>query len=58
MVEISRPTEERSEEEKQSQASSTVALFFGAKYLGILITSYLGGYLLEFIDKREGKKKF
>lgn len=39
------------EEDKQAEASKNVSLFFGVKYFGVLSTAYLGGYLLEYIDK-------
>lgn len=40
-----------SEEKKQAEASKNVSLFFGVKYFGTLTTAYLGGLLLEYIDK-------
>lgn len=39
------------DEEATKEASRNVSLFFGVKSLGVLITSYLGGVLLEIMDK-------
>lgn len=41
-----------SEEQKQAEASKNVSLFFGVKYMGVLATAYLGGLLLNYVDKR------
>lgn len=41
------------EEHKQAEASKNVSLFFGMKYLGILSTAYLSGFLLQFMDKQD-----
>lgn len=40
-----------SEEQKQAEASKNVSLFFGVKYVGVISTAYLSGYLLEYIGK-------
>jgi folate/biopterin transporter len=39
------------EKKKQEEASTNVALFFGIRNLGTLISSYASGYLLGFITK-------
>ena len=43
----------RSEEDKQKEASKNVSMFFGVKSCGILISSYLSGLVLEYLDKRQ-----
>ena len=43
------------DEKQQISASKNVSLFFGVKYAGILITSYLSGFLLDYLDKTESK---
>lgn len=55
LVEISRDTGGANalEEEKQSAASHNVSLFFGIRYMGVFITAYLSGFLLEYIDKKK-----
>ena len=59
MVEISRDSnndngeKKEIEEERQSAASHNVSLFFGIKYVGIFLTAYLSGFLLEYIEKRQ-----
>jgi hypothetical protein len=55
-VEISRDVHSQEgavEEDKQSAASHNVSLFFGIRYVGVFITAYLSGFLLEYIDKRD-----
>ncbi|EGR27579.1 hypothetical protein IMG5_193790 [Ichthyophthirius multifiliis] len=37
--------------QQQAEASKNVSLFFGIKSFGVLISSFLGGYLLQFYDK-------
>lgn len=39
------------EEEASKEASKNVSLFFGVRSAGVLITAYLGGVLLEIMDK-------
>eukprot|EP01016_Furgasonia_blochmanni_P050486 TRINITY_DN780_c0_g2_i2.p1 TRINITY_DN780_c0_g2~~TRINITY_DN780_c0_g2_i2.p1 ORF type:complete len:370 (-),score=103.85 TRINITY_DN780_c0_g2_i2:350-1459(-) len=34
------------------EASKNVSLFFGVRHLGVLLTAYTGGLLLESVDKR------
>lgn len=41
-----------SEEKKQANASKNVSLFFGVRSIGVLLTAYSGGLLLEFISKQ------
>ena len=56
MVEISRDVSSSDgavEEDKQSAASHNVSLFFGIRYVGVFITAYLSGFLLEYMDKRD-----
>jgi len=42
---------EMTEEDKQSEASNNVSFFFGVKSIGVLITSYTGGWLLGYTSK-------
>lgn len=42
---------EMTEEDKQAEASNNVSFFFGIKSVGILITSYTGGWLLGYTSK-------
>lgn len=44
---------DKSEDEKQSEASKNVSLFFGVKNAGVVISAYFGGLLLEYIDKKK-----
>ena len=46
------PSEEVvTEEQKQAEATKNVSLFFGVRYFGVLTTAYLGGLLLNYVDK-------
>ena len=47
--------EVQTEEQKQAQASNSVSIFFGSKNLGVLLTAYTGGILLEYVSKQTGK---
>ena len=56
MVEISKKKAalyNMSKEEAQKEASKNVTLFFSIKSSGTLLTAYLGGRLLESIDKHK-----
>ena len=39
---------EITEEQRQEEASNNVSFFFGIKSIGILVTSYAGGWLLQY----------
>lgn len=41
----------KSETDKQKEASLNVSSFFGARYMGTLITVYIGGIILEKTSK-------
>lgn len=43
------------DEEATKEASKNVSLFFGIKSAGVLVTAYMGGYLLEIMDKHTSK---
>ena len=42
---------EITEEQRQNEASNNVSFFFGVKSIGVLITSYAGGWLLQYTSK-------
>ena len=42
----------KSEEEKQTEASKNVSSYFGARYFGTFLTVFLGGLLLEKMNKQ------
>jgi len=46
-------SDELNENEKQAQAQGQVSIFFGARSIGSLIFSYLGGAVLELISHRK-----
>ncbi|KAL4460429.1 hypothetical protein ABPG74_000180 [Tetrahymena malaccensis] len=54
LVEISQLKSKKfnmNDQEQQAEASQNVSLFFGVKSFGTLATAYLGGFLLEVMDK-------
>lgn len=54
LVEISRERgTNKTEERKQQIASNNVSLFFIVRAIGVLITSYFSGYLLEYLTKAQ-----
>jgi predicted MFS family arabinose efflux permease len=54
-VEVSRDNNHNatSEAEKQASASRNVSLFFSVRSLGVLLTAYTGGVLLEHLNKKQ-----
>jgi len=53
IVEITQKfSKNKTEIEKQNEASLNVSTFFGARYLGTLLTVYSGGVLLKEVNNK------
>lgn len=45
-------TDSERERDNNEEASGNVSLFMGLKMIGIMISSYFGGFLLEYVPKK------
>jgi hypothetical protein len=48
-------TDSERERDNNEEASGNVSLFMGLKMIGIMISSYFGGFLLEYVPKKTSK---